>query len=186
MREVLFFPFCFQPDAAGNKSSFSLQSDQWHELQLELEQPEHPDPLVDPPADEESPPRRCAKTDICFCRSSLWHLGHLGLLLPMTKISNFSPQERQIKSNKGIILLPNKELSCTPGRTQQCSYCRFNGSLTITQYKPATGYRQVLAVNDLALNVGIKTGLHLPGSTRLHFYYVDISLSYFFLFRCRR
>jgi len=88
------------------KYGFVIAPSQWHELQLELEQPEHPEPLCDPPAPEESPLHRCAKTDICFCRSGLWHSGHFGLLLPMTSASNSLPQERQIKSNIGICFLP--------------------------------------------------------------------------------
>jgi hypothetical protein len=69
---------------------------------LELEQLEHPEPLLELSDEEVRPALRCAKTDICFSRSSLWHLGHFGLLLPMTRASNSLPQERQIKSNKGI------------------------------------------------------------------------------------
>jgi hypothetical protein len=73
---------------------------------LELEQLEQPEPLPDPPDLEESPVLRCAKTDICFCRSSLLHSGHSGLVLPMTRASNSLPQERQIKSNNGIGFSP--------------------------------------------------------------------------------
>jgi hypothetical protein len=76
-------------------------------LQLELEQLEHPEPLPDPPDEEELPLLRWAKTDICFSRSSLWHFGHFGLLLPITSVSNSSPQERQTKSNKGICISPS-------------------------------------------------------------------------------
>jgi hypothetical protein len=73
---------------------------------LELEQLEQPEPLAEPPEEEESPLLLWAKTDICFCRSSLWHFGHFGLLLPITRASNSVPQERQIKSNKGICFSP--------------------------------------------------------------------------------
>jgi hypothetical protein len=76
---------------------------------LELEQLEHPDPLPEP-SEEEFPLLRWAKTDICFSRSSLWHFGHFGLLRPMTSASNSLPQERQIKSNKGICVSPLKML----------------------------------------------------------------------------
>jgi len=72
---------------------------------LELEQLEQPEPLLEPPDEEVPLPLRCAKIDICFSRFSLWHSGHRGLLLPMTSASNSLPQERQIKSNKGIYFL---------------------------------------------------------------------------------
>jgi hypothetical protein len=73
---------------------------------LELEQLEQPELPPDPPDEDDSPLLLCAKTDICFCRSSLWQQGHFGLLLPMTSASNSLPQARQIKSNKGICFLP--------------------------------------------------------------------------------
>ena len=77
---------------------------------MELEQLEHPEPPLDPLDEEESPLLRCAKTDICFCRSLLWHSGHFGLLFPMTRASNSLPQERQIKSNKGICVFSNYDI----------------------------------------------------------------------------
>ena len=79
---------------------------EYDRLMRELEQLEHPDPLPELPDEEESPPLRWAKTDICFLRSSLLQSGQLGFLLPMTSVSNSLPQERQIKSNKGICYTP--------------------------------------------------------------------------------
>ena len=60
--------------------------------------------------EEESLLERWAKTDICFCKSSLWHSGQRGLLLPITRVSNSLPQARQIKSNNGIYCTPYEQM----------------------------------------------------------------------------
>lgn len=68
--------------------------------------PAHPEHLEDEPPEDSLdlplPPERCEKADISFSRSSLSHLGQIGLSLPITSVSNSSPQDRHLKSYKGI------------------------------------------------------------------------------------
>ena len=120
-----------------------------HEPQFVLEQPAQFEPPPAPPDMPESPPLLWAKTDICFCSSSLPHCGQLGLSDPMTRVSNSLPQERQTKSYSGIFSSPGSNTKTAhpaiapPPQLRQrlIIYRQYRPSRSIA---PLGGNRQVL------------------------------------------